>query len=162
MQKYVIIKLLEPKKEGVQFAASDWPLHVTLVPRFVINLEGTGLLEKMATLLRSHKPVEVVAETDELFGEFKNIKVTLLEKTPELTKLHSTIIDLLKSMGAIFDEPNFIEEGFRPHVTVQSKRRVQPGDLVKIDELSLIDMFPGGDINQRKVLKTIKFQSLLS
>lgn len=159
MQKYVIIKLLEPIKEGTQFAASEWPLHVTLVPRFALNLEDTGLLEKLAALLRSHKPVEVVAGTDELFGEFNNIKVTLLEKTPELMNLHNTIISLLKSAGAVFDEPSFIEEGFRPHVTVQSKRRVHQGDLVKIDELNLIDMFPGGDINQRKVLKTIKLSA---
>lgn len=156
MQKYVLVKLLEQMDEGTEFSASNWPLHVTLASNFVVDWETTGLFEKLSMLLAEREPVKAVAGSDEYFGPQKQVHVTLLEMSSELASLHNDIIALLKSVGAVFDEPRYLEAGYRAHSTVQRHARLHKGDAVNIDELTIIDMFPHNDINRRKVLRTIK------
>lgn len=156
MQKYVLIKLLEKVEEGTEFPATNWPLHVTLASNFVVDWENTNLFDKLSALLADCKPVEAIVGDDEHFGAQKQIHVTLLEMNQELASLHNDIIALLKSVGAVFDEPQYLEEGFRAHATVQPHARLHKADRIIIDELTIVDMFPHNDISRRKLLKTIK------
>lgn len=156
MQKYVLVKFLEDITEGTEFLASKWPLHVTLASNFAVDWEGVDLSNKLAELLTKQEPVKTVAGDDEYFGPSRQIRVTTLEMTPELRSMHDSIVSLLESVGAVFDEPRYIKEGYRAHATVQLNARLRKGDAVTIDELTLVDMFPHDDIDQRKVLKTIK------
>ncbi len=156
-QKWTLIKLLELVDEGSEFFWKNWPLHVTLVDTFAVDWEKTNLFEKLSALLAKQKPVEVVAGDDEYFGPQKQIQVTTLKMTPELQSLHNDIIALFKSVNAVFNEPQYVGEGFVAHSTVQKHARLHKGDIVKIDELTIVDMFPHGDGEQRKLLRTIKF-----
>ena len=79
-----------------------------------------------------------------------------MDMTPELMNLHKQIIKTLRDAGAIFDEPQFNEDGYRAHATVQKAHRLNEGDSVLIDEVTIVDMFPNQDITRRKILKTIK------
>lgn len=142
--------------EGTGFSARDWPLHVTLVSNFVVDWKTTGLFDKLTYLLSRHKPIQVTAADDEFFGSDKQIQVTILEMNADLIALHNDIVKLLKSVGAVFDEPQFLERGYRAHVTVTPKARISKGDLVDIDNITIVDMFPHQDINQRKLLQSIK------
>lgn len=156
MQKYVIVKFLEQVDQGTEFAASSWPLHVTLASNFVVDWESTGLIEKLSALLAKRDSVEAAVGDDEYFGPQKQVHVTLLEMSEELVSLHNDTITLLKECGAVFDEPQYLEEGYRAHATVQTHPRLHKGDTVRINELTIVDMFPLSDINRRKVLRTIK------
>lgn len=156
MQKYVIVKFLEQVDEGTEFPASSWPLHITLASNFVVDWENTDLFEKLSALLAKRKPVEATVGEDEYFGPQKQVHVTLLEMNEELTSLHNDIVALLKGCDAVFDEPQYLEKGYRAHATVQQHTRLHKGDAVRIDELTIVDMFPRGDISRRKVLRTIK------
>ncbi len=156
-QKWTLIKLLAPASEDTEFFWKNWPLHVTLVGTFAVDWENTGLFEKLSALLTKQKPIEVEAGDDDYFGPQKQIQVTVLEMNPELMFLHKQIIKILKEVGAIFDEPQYNEDGFRAHATVQEAARLHKGDVVNIDEVTIVDMFPHGDGEQRKLLRTIKF-----
>lgn len=157
MQKYVIVKFLRKVDEGTKFSASQWPLHITIASNFAVNLRSdTRLLEKLAALLAKQKPIAVIANDDEYFGPEKDILVTLLDTPVGLRSLHNNLIGLLKSANATFDNPRYLVEGFRPHATVQRDARLHKDELVRIDELTLVDMFPNSDMNQRKVLQTFK------
>lgn len=156
MQKYVLIKLLENMDEGTEFSAASWPLHVTLASNFVVDWEGANLFEKLSALLAERKSVEAAASDDDYFGPQKRIQVTLLDMNAALMSLHKDIITLLKSAGATFDEPQYLEDGYRAHATVQANSRLHKGDVIKIDELTVVDMYPHGDINRRKLLRAIR------
>lgn len=154
MQKYVLVKFLEPIPEGAEFPASNWPLHITLAANFVVDAEGTDLLARLSSLLAQQKPVKAIAGDDEYFGPQKQVHVTVIEPSPELQSLHGNVVALLESVGAVFDGPRYIKESYRAHATVQLNARLHKGDAITIDELTLVDMLPGGDSNQRKVLQT--------
>jgi len=160
VQKYVIAKFLEPITDGTEFDAKHWPLHVTLASNFIIARRTVGLFEKLTTLAASEKPVATTVSDDDYFGPQKQVHVTTLAMTPELRALHNRIIALLKDAGATFDAPHYQEEGYRAHATVQANKRLHKGELVIINELTVVDMFPNDDIDRRRTMKTFKFRSV--
>lgn len=155
-QKYTLVQLFEDMPEGTQFSSSAWPLHSTLVDTFAIEWDVPVMLKKLEKLLSHHTQATSVAEEDEFFGPEKQVQVVLLKKTDELVKLHYDIVALLEEGGLRLNDPQFAREGFLPHSTVQKHARLQKGDSVIFNALSLIDMFPDEDPYQRKLLKTIK------
>lgn len=155
-QKYAIIQLLEVMEEGSEYLSSNWPLHVTIGDTFAVDWENNNLFNKLSELLTMKKPVISKAGDDDYFGPQKQTQVTLLEMNQELTALHRDVVSLLKRFGAVFNDPQYINDGFIAHATVQSRARLQPGDTVSFDRLTIIDMFPGSDPYRRKVLKSIK------
>lgn len=156
MQKYVIVKFLEPIADETEFDAKHWPLHVTLASNFAVDRKAVGLLDELAKLARNEELVTATAGDDDYFGPQKQVHVTTLTMAPELQTLHNHLIALLKHLGATFDEPQYQEEGYRAHATVQVDKRLHEGDTVTIDEFTVVDMFPRDDINRRKTMKTIK------
>ena len=158
-QKYTIIQLLEDTPEGAEYSANEWPLHVTIADTFSIDWQGGKLLDKLTELLARHKTALSKASRDEYFGPKKETQVTLLDMSQDLLDLHNDLINFLKKAGALFNDPQYSGSGFRAHATVQSHARLQAGDLVKFNELTLIDMFPKGDPYQRKLLKKMKLSN---
>ncbi len=148
-QKYTILAFLQPKIVGDEFQMTEWPLHVTLADVFAINMTE-DLKAALRTLLTNELAVSTKASRDTTLGE---TSVVLLEKNKALLSLHTRIIDLLQSHGAIFNSPEFTRDGFLPHCTIQKSARLREGDVVTISTISLIDMFPDRDWTKRKVLQ---------
>lgn len=84
------------------------------------------------------------------------MRVALLKKTDDLVKLHQDVIKVLERGGWKPNDPQFAKEGFLPHSTVQKHTRLNKGDEVIFNALTIIDMFPGENPYQRRVIKTIK------
>ncbi len=139
---------------------SDWPLHVTLSPRFAVDIKQPNLVTDLKNLLAKKKPIKTIVKKDEKFGQDHHILVSLLELTSKLLELHNEVLDLLESYGAIFDEPNFSRSGYRPHITVQKSGRVNRGDTIMINNLTLVDMYPEQNIKQRKILETYSLKNI--
>lgn len=156
-QKYAIIQLLEEAPEGMEFSASDWPLHITLVDVFAIDWSAQEMAERLTTLLTGRAPASAKAIDNTYFGPSRDVEVTLLDRTDSLATLHNDVHALLERGGLKTNNPQFALEGFRPHATVQEHAALKTGDLVVFEALTIIDMFPGGDPYMRKVLQTIKF-----
>lgn len=159
MQKYVIVKFFDPIADGTEFDAKHWPLHVTLASNFVVDRKAVGLFDRLVKLASNEKSVTTTASGEDYFGPQKQVHVTTLTMTPEVRTLHNHIIALLKNLGATFDEPQYQEEGYRAHATIQVDKRLHEGDAVNIDEFTVVDMLPGNDINRRKTMKTIRLSS---
>lgn len=156
-QKYTIIALLEDKKEGFEYASNSWPLHVTIADTFAVEWNENDLSTKLAELISKKTPVTGVADHDEFFGANQGVQVTLLDMSKELVQLHYDVIALLKSCGAVFNDPQYVEEGFRAHATVQPHARLTLGETIIMTKIAVVDMFPNGDPYQRKILKIINF-----
>jgi hypothetical protein len=155
-QKYTIIQLFEDVPEGTEFSWSNWPLHSTIADVFAIDWDVPTMTEQLTQLLGSRTQATSVATEDVFFGPEKQTQVVLLKKTDDLVKLHYDVTELLEQGGLKLNDPQFAQEGFLPHSTVQQHARLNKGDAVTFNALSIIDMFPNKDPYQRKVLKTIK------
>jgi 2'-5' RNA ligase len=155
-QKYAIIQLFEDVPEGTQFFWKEWPLHSTVADVFAIDWDEAAMTERLTKLLSSHAPATSVAEDDRLFGDQGQTQVTLLKRTDDLLKLHHDVIECLEHGGWKPNDPQFAHDGFLPHSTVQKHARLNKGDEVAFNTLTIIDMLPGGDPYQRKAITTIK------
>lgn len=157
-QKYAIIQLFEPMPVGTQFSLENWPLHSTIVDTFAIDWDAAKMAEQLDILLAPHTPAHSTVDSDTFFGPEKQTHVMLLQKTKGLGDLHNDVITLLEQGGLVLNDPQFAREGFLPHSTVQKHARLYKGDEVSFTALTIIDMFPGSDPYQRKVLATIPLQ----
>jgi len=114
------------------------------------------MVEKLTQLLSSRTSATSVVENDRFFGDQRQVRVALLKKTDDLVKLHQDVIKVLERGGWEPNDPQFAKEGFLPHSTVQKHTRLNKGDEVIFNALTIIDMFPGENPYQRRVIKTIK------
>lgn len=157
-QKYTIICLLEDIDEGFEFPSNSWPLHTTLVDTFAIEWDKEALESKFEEIANISKSVTTKATKEAYFGPAQNIHVVLIEKTDDLVAMHYNVVNSLKQGGVKFNDPQYNEEGFLPHSTVQAHARIKPNATVKCENLALIDMFPNEDPYQRRVLKIVKLK----
>ena len=157
-QKWTIMVLLEQMDEGAEFLWKNWPQHITLVDTFAVDWENSNLLEKLETLIAKQKSFEIVAANDVYFGSIEEpVQVTLFKRNEKLQSLHNDVTGLLKKAGAVFNNPQYIGEGFVAHSTIQKDKRLDTGDVVTVKKLDIVDMFPNSDGLQRKIFKIIRF-----
>jgi hypothetical protein len=154
-QKYAIIQLFEHMPVGTLFSSSNWPLHATIVDVFAIDLSLPTMIDELTNVLQPHTNATSIVREDRFFGENGQVQVAILDKTDGLIKLHYDIIERLEQGGLKLNDPQFAKEGFLPHLTVQSHARLNKGDEVIFNVLSIVDFFPDSNPYQRKVLATI-------
>ncbi|MFO0971213.1 MAG: 2'-5' RNA ligase family protein [Candidatus Saccharimonadales bacterium] len=155
-QKYCLVSFIDPIEVNTEFSVEGWPLHVTLADVFSIERNSLDIQAKLKELLEKQPALKTFANKETVLG---TTKVTLLDNTTSLRKLHTALIDLLETNGAQFNVPEFTREGFLPHCTTQKTARLNIKDEILIDNLALIDMFPNGDWQQRKVLTAFKLKA---
>lgn len=148
-QKYCLVSFNAPLDIGTVFEMYEWPLHVTLADVFAAEL-NIDFEYKLSELLAKLSPVTTSANKESSLSE---TQVILLDKNDALLSLHTQITNLLVANGAKFNNPEFTLDGFIPHSTIQKADRINVGDKVKIDTITLVDMFPNGNWRQRKVLR---------
>jgi 2'-5' RNA ligase len=129
------------------FPADDWPLHLTLVPPFDIDLAP----DAVAARFPKPAPITVTAGGEALFGARRSVPVTLIQPSNELTELHAALVDALEAAGARIRDQKHIREGYRPHATSQRSARLRAGDSVAVDSLALVDRAPAGLPGSRRV-----------
>lgn len=156
-QKYTIIQLLEDLPEGFEYDWKNWPLHITIADVFAIDWSVDTLTTKLKETLSNQSPFTASVLNDEFFGPNREVRVTLINKTAELTQLHLQVVQLLEEGSVVFNNPHYNGDGFLPHSTVQSHMRLHQGDIVTFNALSIVDMFPDNDPYRRKIIKTIPF-----
>lgn len=154
-QKYVVVQFSKSLPDGHEYSMKDWPLHVTLADVFAIDGKWTSLFKDLNLILDNESAFFSKATVKDLFGDDRSTKVILIEKTSELQNLHKMIISVLEKHGAVFNSPEYVKEGFKPHVTEQAESKLRIGDIVEFSSLTLVDMFPNEDPYQRKVLGTV-------
>lgn len=155
-QKYTIICLFEDVKEGYNFPSSDWPIHTTFVDTFASDLSKPLLIKEFTDITAGLKELKTNGVKDEYFGPNKEIHVVLLEKNTEIVAMHYHLINKLKEHGLKLNDPQYSEDGFLPHSTVQEHGQINIGDEVAVTNLALVDMFPDEDPYHRKILKVVQ------
>ena len=134
------------------FPASDWPLHLTVVPPF----ETTLAPDALSLSFPPAGPITARVGAPESFGARRTVPVLLIEPSAELTALHVALMDALEAAGARFGESRYVRAGYRPHVTVRDPADApRTGDLIELSELALVDRAPDGRRGLRRVVARI-------
>jgi 2'-5' RNA ligase len=158
-QKYTLAYVIDALPVGYGFSMQEWPLHVTLADVFAVSCQPDELLERLGETLKRCRPMHARVTGEDWFGEKGDVHVMLLDKGG-LQILHEAIVDTLNGCGVVFNNPQFIMDGFKPHSTVKSEAvSLRIGDDVFVDSISLIDMFPEGDPFRRKIIGSIRLDS---
>jgi hypothetical protein len=152
MPRLVVVLPLTPLDVGAGFAVSAWPLHVTVLPPFLTDAPADRIASAIGTATSTLSAMTVVAGGNALFGRRHDIPVTLIEPDEELAELHSTLVRAIRPFAEAPDEPAFTGPGFRGHVTHKPPARVDPGDIITLEQIALVDMLPRADAAGRTVL----------
>jgi hypothetical protein len=117
------------------------PLHCTLMHWFSLgrDLPLTSLdtyLEDLAGGVGA--PVELVSREPALFGPENKTPVHILEQNHRLMELHAHLFRFLDKLGCVPKAPQWIGEGYRPHVSTVEGRAFAPGMRYKAQQLALI------------------------
>jgi len=155
-QKYVIVYFVNKEYRPNEFSSLEWPLHITLLANFTISVPLAELIAQLKDYSKRLRVFQVKAEGEALFGPNKNIAVSLIKQNVELKQVHNNLVGITKSLGAVFDEPKFIGEGYRPHATIPVKSKLIEGQVVNLDSFTLVDMYPDNDINKRRLIQTFE------
>lgn len=105
------------------------PLHNTLVHWFWLEQPPSRLVSRLsrvgrgAVRLVTGEQEQFVAQTND---GFIPVTVTKLEKTPELISLHERACEELEKLGVVYEKPEYVREGFTPHITHQAGEVVDP------------------------------------
>lgn len=148
-QKYCLVFFIKHIEVGAQFDMHTWPVHIAFSDVFAIERSASNIDNKLSKLMLDVAPVETLAIGESVLS---TTPVVLLEKNSALASLHEKIVTVLEANGAIFNTPEFIHDGYIPHSSIQPSGQIPLNERVIITEVSLVDMFPGGDWRQRKVL----------
>jgi 2'-5' RNA ligase len=138
MPEVAVIAPLVPVVKGESFDYELIPLHVTLLPNFLIETEIETAVQAVARIAESWKAFEFRATGIDQFGPAADIEVVTIDASDELTKLHKSLREAFSGIG-IAVNPEYHGAGYRPHSTTQPGSRVEVGETRVIDRLVLLD-----------------------
>lgn len=154
MPRLVVVLPLDPLRKGDGFSLRDWPLHLTVAPTFTGIDLSTAVLA-ITPILAAQRPFRLRVGPDEGFGHSQKIPVSVVLASAELIDVHVALLDVLRSIGAVFDDPEFVGTGYRAHVTVTRRARVHDGDELNLHQAAVVDMEPEGHRRLRRVVWTM-------
>ena len=155
-QKWTIVSFFRPVDIGYEFSANNWPAHVTLADTFAANFNRDKLRAELEMLSKDLLPITLQVANVDFLGPVDNkVSVMLFVDNHEIRALHERLIAILENYDAAFNNKQFTRAGFIAHSTIGSKKPLPAGSIVNLSNLALVDMFPGANAYQRKVLAVV-------
>jgi hypothetical protein len=137
MPKYGIATVFDELPDGYEFTEANTPLHLTHVDVCDVPLEPSEFISKLREHLHDTTSFEITPTEDALFGSEKEIPVTLVALNPRLKAFHTDLMGFLRSHGAVFDNPQFHDDQYSPHISIYDQRRLPLGKPVIIKSISV-------------------------
>jgi len=137
--RYILSADIEPVAIGDSF--ESLPLHVTLVHWFSLGVANIDDVRGVCnSTIESSEYLTTIATERALFGPSHDIPVMRLHKTSELSRVHQRVVDGLGLVGVRFlGRPEWIGEGWNPHVTDTSSDKLAVGGRVELDTVHLFE-----------------------
>lgn len=155
-QKWAVAAFFDDLPLGYEFPREETPLHATLAGVFAINKSGDEIADLLRQCLTDTAGFPVIGLDEERWGD--ELIVTRLEDSQQFSALYAGVQDCLLNKGAVFNEPQYLHDGFTPHVTHQKEGKLSVGQSAPIAHVSLVDMFPHGDGYRRRIHATISLE----
>mgnify|MGYP000863154534 CR=1 FL=1 len=148
---------------GSMGVGDDWgprtplPLHATVMPWFSNdNIDNLDVLLGNLVAASACSGFELIGQKREAFGPKNEVMVTVLQKTPDLIRLHNKLLFLLARHNALPLETQWVGAGYVPHVTDIPQTIFPVKGKVVTSRLVLIHK------DQKKVKRVVKVWGFLS
>ncbi len=157
--KYTIVGFLGDNEPPQYFSENDWPLHVTLLDPFKTEWSEEELIfqtEKLTFMMHSF-PLKLSSRS--FLGPNKDVPVMLLEIDESISLSHSKLLELGKRGSFVYNTPEFVGDGFAPHITDTADERAELGRSYDLTTISIVNTIPDGDPLRRSIIKTFDILS---
>lgn len=103
------------------------PLFCALF-RFQRDCDAEQICMETCGVIQMFKPIRLFSELqDKEFGPNRRTPVHMIRKTAQLQRLHDAVCGVQLARGAIPSDPEWIAEGYRPHVADRGERCIPAG-----------------------------------
>lgn len=159
MHAYLIVLEITPLK--VNGTYDMLPLHCTLVHWFWLKQEPEEVAQRLKSVLSDTSSVVLRAGAEQIFtgknknGERMPVTVNDIELTPELQNLHEQVCAILEDMDVRYSEPQYVHNGFHPHVTHQKDGQLVPDEARISTKLYLVEAAAPEYGNERTVRTSV-------
>ncbi|GAC1391620.1 MAG: hypothetical protein NVSMB46_04790 [Candidatus Saccharimonadales bacterium] len=135
--RYGIATIFEEFPDGYKFSDDNTPLHLTHIDVLEIDINPESFVRGLREHLKNQFRFKVMPLKDTFFGPEKDIPVTLIEQSPKLMEYHSHLVQYLETKHAKFDNPQYLKDGYIPHISIYGIRRVAIGKPIIIKSISV-------------------------
>ena len=117
-----------------------WPMHITIVPWFPVDDEAKldQVLEKVAS---KHQGFDVTVGKVEMWGRKDKFKVTRIDESNSLYKLHWDVFHSLEKAGFPVHQKEHLGASYKPHIAIRNRKsRVIPeGETLPVISFVLVE-----------------------
>jgi len=141
MNTYLLVLEITPMDVGNVYKAL--PLHCTLIHWFWLDLDPASLTARLESLLKDTPSISLKSGKEAVFtGKTKHgdipVTVNTVELTADLKSLHFRICEMLDALGVRYGAPQYVKNGYSPHVTHQKGQKFLQGTTHQSTALYLI------------------------
>ena len=135
-RRFTIACPIVPLQVGKTVLRASWPLHVTLVTNFDWGGTVDALVTALTPALQHRSTLDLVVGDEAMFGPERTVPVNRIEPDPKLRRLHDALI----VEGMRFLHPEFVRDGYQPHLTHVPEGRRHAGDRVRLEQVALVEL----------------------
>jgi hypothetical protein len=162
MYSYLLALEITPLEIGKTY--TSLPLHCTLVPWFSLDMQSKDCLKAIRSFLKGASPVQLIAGQQKTFTAktahgIIPLTVNTIKLSVDLRELHLHICEKLDTLGARYATPQYVKEGFTPHVTHQGDEKLVASEVHCSEALYLIAADTPEYGTSRRVISKIKLTS---
>jgi len=126
------------------------PSHLTLISRFYSHEPPTSIVDRVSGLFNETRCIELIFEQTTRIGP-KHTSVHLIQPNTALRKLHTQLSSILDGIGVDYSQPEYINEGWKPHVSERKNDGFASGFSHVTKAAYLIEVFKEGESHLRNV-----------
>lgn len=140
---YILVMGIEPMTVGELYKKE---LHSTLLHWFHSEYTIEQISKLLAPVFKETNPFNILSGQVSNFGGERELLVNLVVKSDDLKALHDAVRGALDGINVKYLNPEYVGEGWRPHVTLQGLRSLPEGQSVTIKEVYLVECPNGPEI----------------
>jgi hypothetical protein len=134
---YLVVIPISPIEESEEYLTL--PLHCTVLPWLrLARITEETFLHRMRQVAGFTPHIPLIGNGRGLFGPSEDIKVTTLEPTFLLKRLHGDLLSCIKHDDGIFEAPEWLANRYRPHVTDTKTASFKVGEQVMGNVLTVL------------------------
>lgn len=150
MHAYLLALEIEPVDINRVYVAL--PLHCTMMSWFYSDKPPAEVVRAIQPVVQNHEPIELVSGEPDSFGVEKDVPVNRLVDEQQLMQFHEALHGALQSIGASYKSPQWVGQGFTPHVTRQKSGRFETDTRFLATKLYLCEAETPDRLQQKKII----------
>lgn len=141
MLQLAVIAPLVQMTLGDEYPQGAVPLHLTVLPNTSVATDVAAAVESaIRAVAGTTEPVTAITDGYASFGDAGDVRVTTVDVTAELQRLHLRLLEGVQRAGGVAVTPAYNGDGYRPHIThTHDHQVIRPGEKVTLTAMAVLD-----------------------